>query len=169
MQFEYELAVNHSPVAIIAALGDENFIRFATERGEAELTQVDVNRTPEGDLTTVVRRTVPTDLIPAQVRALVGSNLEIRQVDAWSRPLQGDDGPRFGTTAVEVSGASVQASGRVQLEPTADGATLNYEINVRSTIPLFGSTVEQKVAAGLAKALDVLKSSLADWLDRNPL
>ncbi|GAA2235220.1 hypothetical protein GCM10010401_03860 [Rarobacter faecitabidus] len=164
MQVAVTLPFEQSPSVVLGALGDEEFIRYATERADATITQFDRNPSPEGDLMVVVRRTVPTELIPPQARTFVGSELEIRQVEAWSRPLEGPDGARYGTVALEVLGAKVTASGTAVLTPADTGSSLAYDLIVRSSLPLVGSVVEQKVGRGLQQAIEILGEALRDWL-----
>lgn len=164
MQFDVEIPLEATPEGVLAALSSENFVEYSTAELGATLTHATVTTTPEGDVTLSVRRTVPTSLIPQQARGLVGNNVEIRQVEAWSRPHEGVAGPRYGTVAAEVVGAPAQVTGTVSVQPTSAGSQLVYSLQVRCVVPIVGAMVERAVAEGIRSALSGLGAALQDWI-----
>ncbi len=165
MQIDVHIDVDHRPQTVLQALCDAKFVEYLTEMAGAELTDVTVNITDEGDVTLVARRNVPTDLIPTQARGFVGSAIEIRQVEAWSRPLEGEDGPRYGTAVLDISGAPVHAKGNTRLVPTERGSRLHYDLDVTSNVPLLGAMIERAVTETLSRIIGQLESALQTWLD----
>jgi len=153
--------------AVVAMLADESFIRWRALRGPGgRVEQADVTGSPADGFTIAVRRTLPTDLIPAQVRPFVGDHLEVRQAEVWEAP-SGD--LRTGTIAVEIAGAPVRVTGTVRLEPTADGGTRQvYDGEVRATVPLFGAAVAEAAARAVRSTLEAEGAAGQEWLSAPP-
>ena len=106
MHLSVELRYPAPVHAVGAMLADEEFVRWRAARsgGEgAHVEQVDVTGGPDEGFTVTVRRTLPTDQIPAHVRSFVGGRLEIRQAEAWEPER---DGGRSGRGGVELRGAA---------------------------------------------------------------
>ncbi|WP_036967532.1 DUF2505 domain-containing protein, partial [Promicromonospora kroppenstedtii] len=78
---------------VSAMLADESFVRWRAQRSTGSVNgvveQADVTGTAAGGFTVVVRRTLPTDIIPVQARPFVGAHLEIRQAEAWEAAADG--------------------------------------------------------------------------------
>ncbi|MCA5892796.1 DUF2505 domain-containing protein [Isoptericola sp. NEAU-Y5] len=166
MHLTVELTYPADADAVAAMLADESFVRWRAERaGPGRVEQVDVAGDPAGGFTVSVRRTLPTDLIPAQARPLVGDHLEVRQAEAWEGAASG---PRVGTVAVEIAGTPVRVTGRVVLEQLPDGDTRQvYEVEVRASIPLFGATVADAAARAVRTTLEAEGAAGREWLERH--
>lgn len=169
MHLSVDLRYPASVQAVGAMLADESFVRWRAERAGgpgAEVQQVDVTGTADGAFTVAVRRTLPTDQIPAHVRSFVGTGLEIRQAEAWEAE---HDGVRRGTVSLEIAGAPVRLTGTVRLAPDAAGAggTLqSYAGEVRASVPLFGSVIEEAAAEAVRTALAAEERAGQEWLAR---
>ncbi|PRZ06506.1 uncharacterized protein DUF2505 [Isoptericola sp. CG 20/1183] len=150
--------------AVAAMLSDAEFVRWRGRRRDAgAASHVDVSGDPASGFTVSLRRTLPTDLIPAQVRQLVGDHLEVRQAEAWE-PVR--DGRHVGTVAVEIAGAPVRMTGSLRLEPTADGSTRQvYDGEVRANLPLFAATVEEAAAGAVRRTLEAEERAGREWLE----
>ncbi|QAY63419.1 DUF2505 domain-containing protein [Xylanimonas allomyrinae] len=149
---------------VAAMLADASFVRWRAERttGGGSVDQADVDADDAGGFTVLVRRTLPTDQIPAQARPFVGARLEVRQAEVWEPP-QGDH--RVGTVALEITGAPVRLTGTVALEPSPDGGTRQvYTGDVRATVPLFASVVEQATVGTVRAALTAEELAGREWL-----
>jgi hypothetical protein len=154
-------------VSVVAAmLSDGEFVRWRGRRQDAgAASHVDVSGDPASGFTVSLRRTLPTDLIPAQVRQLVGDHLEVRQAEAWEPER---DGHHVGTVAVEIAGAPVRMTGTLRLEPTADGSTRQvYDGEVRAALPLFAATVEEAAAGAVRRTLEAEERAGREWLQRS--
>src|SRR5450830_39439 len=99
-------------------LADSEFVAAKVRASGALAQSVAVVGTSDRAFTVTTRRQMPTTGIPAQFRALLGSTLEVRQVEAWEAP-SGDE--RLGTVVVEIVGAPVRLSGPCGWSPTPTG------------------------------------------------
>nr|WP_194720252.1 DUF2505 domain-containing protein [Cellulosimicrobium arenosum] len=151
-------------------LADEAFVRWRAERSGgsgSEVMQVDVTGTPDHGFTVTVRRTLPSGQIPAQARPFVGSRLEIRQVEAWEPE---HDGVRRGTVSLEITGAPVRLTGTVTLasdsDPGSDAPSTvqEYDGEVRASLPLFASAIEDAAATAVRAALSAEEAAGQHWL-----
>lgn len=170
MHLSVELRFPAPVEAVGAMLADESFVRWRAERSGgpgAEVLQVDVTGGAAGAFTVAVRRTLPTDQIPAHVRSLVGGGLEIRQAEAWEAQQEEE---RRGTVSLEIAGAPVRLTGTVRLAPDAggDGAgtVQTYEGEVRASVPLFGGAIEEAAADAVRGALAAEERAGREWLTR---
>jgi hypothetical protein len=146
-----ELSYPASVDDVVAMLADESFVRWRAERsaGGGTVEQADVTGSVEAGFTVAVRRTLPTDMIPPQVRPFVGTQLELRQAEAWE--ARSDVARRVGTVALEITGAPVRVTGTIALEPLPEGGVRQvYDGEVRASVPLFGSVVAEATAARAA-------------------
>lgn len=151
--------------AVAAMLSDAEFVRWRGGRADAgAASQVDVTGDPASGFTVSLRRTLPTDLIPAQVRQLVGDHLEVRQAEAWEA---GRDGRHVGTVAVEIAGAPVRMTGSLRLEPIPGGTRQVYDGEVKASLPLFSSTVEEAAAGAVRRTLEAEEQAGREWLSRD--
>ncbi|KGM11019.1 DUF2505 domain-containing protein [Cellulomonas bogoriensis] len=145
-------------------LADEDFVTQKVRSTGATWQQVDVVGGAAESFTVTTRRQLPTTDIPAQFRSLVGSNLEVRQVEAWEAP---ETGVRRGTVVIEIAGVPVRLSGRMRLEPAAEGGTLHrVDGELKASIPLFGAAVEQATAGAVREAFAAEARAGAAWLGR---
>lgn len=150
---------------VAAMLADAAFIRWRAERtgGRGTVESADVTPDGLGGFMILVRRTLPTDVIPAQARPFIGDRVEVRQAEVWE-PAREDD-RRVGTAALEITGAPVFVTGTVTLESTDDGGTRNiYAGEVRATMPLFASVVEAATINTLRKTLTAEEEAGREWL-----
>jgi hypothetical protein len=143
-------------------LADAGYARARVEASGAAVEQADVTGTVDAAFTVATRRSVPTEQIPAQARVLVGSRLEVRQVEAWEAPEA--DGTREGTVVVEISGTPVRLTGTVTLDGGPTGSVLTYDGELKATIPLFGGAVEQAAVGALRSALEAEQAAGIRWL-----
>jgi hypothetical protein len=157
-------------VATVAAmLADPAYGRARVAASGATAHHVDILGDSAGAFTVTTRRSMPTDQIPANIRAFVGTSLEVRQVEAWEAP--GADGRR-GTVVAEIAGAPVRLTGTTRLEPDAsdDGASvLTYAGEVKAGVPIFAAAIEEAAARALRGALEAEQRSGNEWLGGQPL
>ncbi|BDZ42822.1 hypothetical protein GCM10025865_21210 [Paraoerskovia sediminicola] len=154
-----------APVERVAAmLADVEFVRWRAKwsSGEGDVEQAEVTGTSTTGFTVVVRRTLPTDSIPAQARALVGDRVEVRQIEAWEPPAGGE---LRATVTVEITGAPVRLTGTVALTPDGPRTNQVYDGEIRATVPLFGHVVEKATESALREALTTEQRAGQAWLD----
>ena len=144
-------------------LADPEYVHDKVRATGALEQHVDVTGSADGAFTVTTRRALPTDQIPAHLRSFVGNQIDVRQVEAWEAPAA--DGARVGTVVVEIAGAPVRLSGRTSLVPTADGSTIvAYDGDLRASVPLFGSAIEQATAGAVRSALEVEQDVARRWI-----
>ena len=147
-----------------AMLADADYVATKVRESGALSQQVDVVRTGTDGFTVTTRRQMPTDDIPPQFRSLVGSTLEIRQVEAWGAQ---DDDERHGTLVIEIPGVPVRVTGTARLVAQPDGTTVEHLAgDVRASLPLFGPAIEQATAGAVEAAVAAEERSAAAWLAR---
>lgn len=149
---------------VAALLADERFVAEKVAATGALQQQVDVVGTSDDAFTVTTRRQMPTTAVPAQFRSLIGSTLEVRQVEAWEPPAVGE---RRGTVVVEITGAPVRLTGTMRLTQQPDGTTVQeYDGHLKASVPLFASAVEQATAGAIREAIAVEERTAAAWLQR---
>lgn len=161
MRLSVEQSLPVRPDELMELMSDEEFVVY---RASVESTTVEgsvVDPASDGSLTITLRRTMPATQIPAQVRAFVGSRLEVRHVEVWEPPRPGR---WFGTVAVEITGTPVRMSGTVSLAEAPEGCTVTYDGTVTASIPLFGAAVEEAAVATLRTVLDAEEGRVRAWL-----
>jgi hypothetical protein len=147
-------------------LADPAYVRAKVRASGAEEQHVDVAPGEDGAFTVTTRRSLPTDQIPPNVRAFVGSRLEVRQVEAWEPAAA--DGTRTGTVAVEIAGAPVRLTGTVALAATATGSGITYDGELKAHVPLFGAAVEEAAAKAVRAALQAEEGVARAWVAGTP-
>ncbi|WP_370524274.1 DUF2505 domain-containing protein [Cellulomonas sp. APG4] len=150
-------------VTVAAMLADERFVEAKVRASGALSQHVDVVGSATEAFTVTTRRQMPTTGIPPQFRSLVGATLEVRQVEAWEAPESGDAGRR-GTVVVEIQGAPVRLSGRLRLVPDGDATAQHVEAELKASVPLFASAVEEATAGAVRAAFDAEEATAREWL-----
>ncbi|MBD3780047.1 MULTISPECIES: DUF2505 domain-containing protein [unclassified Cellulomonas] len=163
MHLQVTLSVPTDPRTAGTMLADPDYVRAKVRASGADDLHVDVTPGDAGAFTVTTRRALPTDLIPPNIRAFVGSTLEVRQAEAWEGPQE--DGARRGTVAVEIAGAPVRLTGTVALTGGPGGSTITYEGELKAHVPLFGATVEQAAAGAVRGALEAEEAVARAWVE----
>jgi hypothetical protein len=66
---------------------------------------------------------------------------------------------------VEISGAPVRLTGTVTLSPDGtDGSRITYDGDLKASVPLFGSAIEQAAVGAVRSALQAEQDAGARWL-----
>ena len=153
------------PTAVAAMLADPAAVTARIEASGAVGPEVAVVGTPAAAFTVTSRRRLPTREIPAAFRSLVGSEVEIRQVDAWEAPAA--DGARLANTIVDITGTPVQFVGTTRLVPAGPGVTHQVlEGTITVGLPLFAEAVAEATARALRGAIAAEAVAAAAWLAR---
>ncbi|RYV49835.1 DUF2505 domain-containing protein [Pengzhenrongella frigida] len=166
MFVQVELRYRATVPTVAAMLSDPAYGRSRVAAGGATANHIEIIGDSDGAFTVTTRRSMPTDQIPANIRAFVGTSLEVRQIEAWEAP-QGD--ARRGTVVVEIAGAPVRLTGTTSLvHDGVHGAVLTYAGEVKAGVPLFGAAIEDAAARAVRSALEAEQQSGNDWLARHP-
>lgn len=151
-----------APLRRVAEMfADERFVTARIRATGALSYQVDIVGTAAESFTVTTRRRMPVTDIPAQFRSLVGSTLEVRQVDAWEPPGTGE---RHGTVVFEITGTPVRLTGKMLLRESDGTTTAHLTGDLRANLPLFGAAVESAVADAVRLALATEAQVGQDWL-----
>ncbi len=166
MHLQVTLTVDTDPRTAATMLADPVYVRAKVRASGAEELALDVTPGENDAFTVTTRRSLATDLIPANIRAFVGARLEVRQVEAWEGPSA--DGTRRGTVVVEIAGAPVRLTGTVAL--TGDDAVTRivYDGELKASVPLFGSAVEEAAATAVRGALEAEQAVAREWVATTP-
>ena len=156
---DFDLGVDE----VVELLVNKEFLQFKAKKSHTELLTADIIRHDDGALTSAVRRTMAAELIPANLQAFVGNQLEVRQTEAWAEAAL-SPGQRHGTFALEITGAPVRMSGNMVVRPNIGGSTLEYNGDVVAAVPLFASTVESAVGQAITKVLQSEGEYAKQWL-----
>jgi hypothetical protein len=170
VQLRYPASVRR----VVAMLADPAYGHARVTASGAVVDHIDIAAGPGGAFTVTTRRSMPTDQIPSNFRALVGTSLDVRQVEAW----EAGAGTRRGTVVVEIAGAPVRLTGTLTLEPDGDGnargegegeaSVLTYDGDVKANLPIFGATMEDAAAQAVRAALESEQLAGNNWLAEHP-
>jgi hypothetical protein len=149
---------------VTSMLADTAFVDAKVRASGALAQDVAIVGAAGRAFTITTRRQVPTTDIPAQFRALVGSSLEVRQVEAWEAPDAGNE--RRGTIVVEIVGAPVRLTGTLRLVGEGGSTTEHIDGELRASVPLFAAIVEEATADAVRAALAAEERAAAAWLTR---
>lgn len=166
MHLQVTLTVDTDPRTAGMMLADPVYVRAKVRASGAEELHLDVTPGEDGAFTVTTRRSLPTDLIPPNMRAFVGSRLDVRQVEAWEAAAP--DGERRGTVAVEIAGAPVRLTGIVTLTSAPGGSRITYDGELKANVPLFGAAVEEAAAKAVRAALEAEEGVAREWVATTP-
>lgn len=165
MRITFEHRFDATLDKVVAMLSDEGFAATRARASGAADCDVLVDRLDDGAFTVVIRRTVPADTIPAELRSLIGGQLTVRYTEAWaSAAFNGDLSDREGTFALDIPGAPGHARGAVVLKPDGTGTAFGLAGEVQASVPLFGAVVERTLAEAIEKALPRELAAADEWL-----
>ncbi len=165
MEYSTSIEFAASPEAVAEMFATEEYVRAKITASGATDGTLEVIGTADGAFTVTTRRTMPTTDIPANYRSLVGSSLEVRQVEAWDAAAA--DGTRRGSLALEITGAPVRVTGALTLAPAGEGRSVETVTGeIKASIPLFGKAIERAVADNVHRAVRVEQRAAKAWLAR---
>ncbi len=133
-------------------LGNDDYLRGSAHASGSVAARHEVAHSEDGSFIVSGTRRLPTDTIPASMRSLVGSTIELKMVQAWSGPDEHDH--RTATVSIDITGAPARCTARSRLTGDGDHAQIEHVGEVEVPIPLVGPTVEQAVVDAVRKALD---------------
>jgi hypothetical protein len=152
------------PATVARMLADPAYVDAKVRASGALSHEATIDGDASGPFTVTTTRHLPTDAIPAQFRAMIGSSIEVRMVEAWGPPQS--DG-RDGQMTVEIVGAPVRMTGTAQLRSHAEGSHAEIDGELTASIPLFGAKIEQATAEAISTAVLAEEQVAADWLQRD--
>jgi hypothetical protein len=166
VDFSAQVKFPASAVTVAEMFATEAYVMEKITASGAAPGTVEIVVGPGGAVTIATRRELPATEIPASYRSLVGSSLEIHEVDAWEAPET--DGGRRGTMAIEITGAPVRVTGTLELRPAPDGtSSLRLMGEIKASIPFFGKAVEKALAENVDRTVEIERQVGLDWLARH--
>lgn len=151
------------PDAIAAMYSDPEYARLRTAELEGAETTTVVDGDPAGAFTVSSRHSVPSSVAPEMVRGLLGSRVEVREVQTWEAPDA--SGARHGSLRVELSGVPVTLSGTYRLAAAGVGSSelvSDAETSVR--VPLLGKRLEKMAGEYIPKYLEHERTTATSYL-----
>jgi hypothetical protein len=128
--------------------------------------QVTITGSPASRFTISIRATMPPQDLPVSIRSTAPYGLQLRQAVVWEPALA--DGHRQASLAGEVVGAPVQLLGAIAMLPTqdeaGDGARLEYNAEIKATIPLLGRAIESAAVPAVMRVLTAQHTVALNWL-----
>lgn len=163
MDFRTTIDYPASPDRVAAMLVDAGFVQRKIDASGALKATKDIRI--DGDEATIsTRRAMPTTKVPQAFRGFVGSSLDVRLVEAWE--AADSTGERRGTLSLDIVGAPVRVSGRMRLEPLADGGTRQHiDGEIKASVPIVGKHIEQAAADAVDKVMAVERRIGLEYLD----
>lgn len=162
MHLQVALDIATDPRTAATMMADPAFARARVTAAGGEVLNVDVTDGAAGPFSVTTRSSVPTDMIPSNLRPFIGSSLEVRLAEAWEQA--GDDGHRRGTVSVEIPGAPVRLTGTVSLTSQDGGTQLVYDGELKASVPLFGAKLESAASRAVQRVLRVTEEVARAWV-----
>jgi Protein of unknown function (DUF2505) len=149
------------PERVFAMLSDQAFQeRKAAATGALSHS---VSITARGADTVIVsKRAMPTDQLPDFVKSFVGKELHLTETSTWGAAAA--DGSRRGRLIVTVGGAPITLDASLTLTPLGEGSRELVEGELKAKVPLLGGKIEQAAAPAIEAAINVERTTGADWL-----
>lgn len=161
MDFEVTHSYPAEPGRVARLLGDEEFLRSSARASGSVASRHDVSRSADGSFIVSSTRHMPAEAIPASIRGLVGSTIELKMVQAWSGPDA--VGGRTATMTMDITGTPARCSGRSRLSGTTT-TEVHHQGDVTVSIPLLGAAVEEAFVEAIRSALDAEHQVALDHL-----
>ncbi|MFD1825515.1 MULTISPECIES: DUF2505 domain-containing protein [Mumia] len=140
-----------TPDQVFSIIRDDEFRAEVCEKMHAIAYEVSVDD-QEDQVQVQIDRTMPAEM-PDFIKRLTGDTVEVRQIETWGPAAA--DGSRAGTVRLTIKGQPASMDGTMAIHPTASGAELVVEGDLKVKIPLIGRKVEPEVAKAIVAALRV--------------
>ncbi|MEL4506061.1 DUF2505 domain-containing protein [Luteococcus sp. H138] len=154
MEISSRLDFEADPKTTYLMLTDKGWLEQLVSRSEATSHSIDI-----AGQTTRVEMTLPA---PGEMARFVGSALKLNQVVTWGDPAADDS--REGSLTIEVPGMPVKMDGTARLYPGGKGTIVDYQGELKVSIPLMGKKIEQQAAPYVKDAIDAQQEVGDEWL-----
>ncbi|GAB3578684.1 DUF2505 domain-containing protein [Calidifontibacter terrae] len=147
---------------VFAMLSDPEYQQLKTDATSTDGGSIEVTPTDSGaDIT--IRRLLPTDAFPENIRAMVGSTITVVETQQWG--ARADDGSRSAALKVVVRGTPASMSGTITLAPvSADEARIAMAGDLKGGIPIIGRKIEEAAAPSFKQALSNEEAVSRKWI-----
>ncbi|HET7305223.1 MAG TPA: DUF2505 domain-containing protein [Segeticoccus sp.] len=161
MKIESTVAYPAPPETVYAMLTDQSFQERKCRATEARSHEVSIESRDGRTVVTTVRQ-MATEGLDMPSYANVGPTLTVKEISDWG-PASAE-GTREGTIQVQLVGLPLQMNGTLALTATADGTTETIDADLKCSIPLLGSKIEQMASPAIRSAIDVEERLGHKWL-----
>lgn len=138
--------IDLSPRDVLALMLSEEFQYAKAQMVDATDFSMSVEGSDSEPLVRTVR-TMESTSLPEFIKPMVNPSLVVTETEHWQVP--DPSGNRSGTFTIDVSGAPVSLHGRVDLIAQSTGCELTFSGELRASVPLFRSKVEQSAAGSV--------------------
>lgn len=152
------------PEQVWSMLIDPGF-QEAKSTGSGALSQeVSIEPADSGAARIVVRRVMPTDDLPGQMKKFLSDGLTIVETQDWHAPAE--SGSRTGRLSVEIKGTPVNLDGDLTMVPEDGGTRMAVQAELKARIPLLGGQIEKAAAPAVVQGIRVEEREGRAWLGR---
>ncbi|WP_020496028.1 DUF2505 domain-containing protein [Sciscionella marina] len=142
------------------ALVDKQFINAKLAKLGGPHAQLTEHRVDAAATRIHTKHGIPAQKLPGPVRALLGGDLTIVRTEEWRAD---GDGYR-GEISVTVPNAPGALTGTSRITGAQGSSTQELRGEIKVSIPVVGSKVEESVSGHIIKLLDNEAAFLAEWL-----
>ena len=158
MRFHKEIRFAGDLETVWELLLDADFGGVVAVGTGAESYEISIEETDEGWQASLVSVS-STEGLPSAATKVLGSTMEIRQVELWV----GDTQARL---TASIPGRPGQISGAITLQVEGAEIVQAVEAEIKANIPLFAGAVEAVIGRALGRVLKIQEQVGADWLAR---
>lgn len=161
MKIELNHQIDAPLETVMMLLANVDFACARAKASGAQDADAVLDTRDDGGFTISIRRTMPAESIPAEMRSLVGGSLDVKYTEAWEQAEAATE--RRGTFALEILGAPGRVAGDMVV--TAAGASSRIDVTgeVRAPVPLFGPMIEKAIADAVAAGLEKEFAIADEW------
>ncbi|MGO1511238.1 MAG: DUF2505 domain-containing protein [Actinomycetaceae bacterium] len=152
MRFDHTVEFPAPPDRVAAMLADRDFTDRRVRAAGATKHDASISSEDDGAFVLDVDATIPTTIIPATYRGLVGDSFVVRIEERWSAAAADDS--RSAEFSLNVSGVPARVNGTQALRPVDGGTALDYRGDVTCSIPLLGRKIESAVVGAVDTVLE---------------
>lgn len=162
-----------TPARTAQMLATPEYQKKRVARAGLQDASVDVAQRGQGFVSTISGSIQPSQL-PSIASRLVRSAVSFSVAESWGEPQE--DGLRSGGYDVTIKGAPVKVSATSTMAPSAESAgstdvsgsthttTVTVEVDLRVSVPLVGTTIEEKAMSMVDRVVADEEQRAAAWL-----
>ena len=140
---------NHNPDKIYDSFTTESFIRKKLEAAGARYIFIEITE-EQYAVRVNIEREMPVDA-PASLQNFVPAWNKMLQKEVWQKYT---DGSYSATLDIEVVGMPVKIQGVMNIEPIAEGSTIDATTEIKVNVPLVGGMVAKFISEEISKAIE---------------
>ncbi len=163
MKIERSWTLPASADTVFTMLADPAYQQRKTDATSTDGGSVDITPAGTDGVTVTIRRVLPTDAFPENIRAMVGQTITVVETQQWGD--RADDGGRTADLKVVVKGTPASMSGKVTLAAvSSDEASISMVGDLKGGIPIIGRKIEEAAAPSFQQALANEEEVSQEWI-----